>query len=100
LINLKTFYSQDQYVVKKHFDMGLGSQMMSVVSKKPTLYEQKYAVEEEHTDVKLAYCRTNQPKLERNVNVNENKISEKFIKIKRTINKSELLPFKRFTQKP
>jgi len=98
----KTFYSQNQSVVGRNFDVDLDSQMMSVVSWKLTLSQQKYAVKKEHTDVKLECYKTNHPETDRNVIVNEKKINEnKFLKVEKKPSRAGSPSLKQaFLQKP
>jgi len=89
---LKNFDSKNQSVVKRNFDIDRDSQMVSVVSEKLILSQQKYEVAKEHMDVKSACCKTNHPEMERSIIVNENKINEKnFLKFKKTLSNSESL---------
>jgi len=98
LNNLKTFYSQNQSVVGRNFDIDIDSQMMSVTSEKPTLSQQKNTIEKDHTDMTLACCTTNHFELKRN---NEKTTSEKFLKFQKTKSRERSVSFKRiFAKKP
>jgi len=102
LNNLKTFWSLNQFVVGRNFDTDLDTQIISVVSEKPTLSQQKIAVQKERTDVKLACYRTNHPEMKRIIVVKENKINEKkFLKVEKTLCIAGPLSLKQtFIQKP
>jgi len=89
---LKNFDSKNQSVVKRNFDIDRDSQMVSVVSEKLILSQQKYEVAKEHMDVKSACCKTNHPEMERSIIVNENKINQKnFLNFEETLSNSESL---------
>jgi len=95
LTNLKTFQSQNQSVVERNFDMDKDLKVKSVENKKLTLSRQKYELEKEHTDVKLARYRINHPEQEGNIEVNKNPSNEKkFLKINNTPRSSGLLSLK------
>jgi len=95
LTNLKAFQSQKQSVVGRNFDMDKDSKVKLVENKKLTLSYQKYELEKEHTGVKFARYKKNQPEQEGNIEVNKDRSYEKkFLKINNTPRSSGLLSLK------
>ena len=88
LTNLKTFYSEQQCMVGRNFNMNPDSQIMTVDSEKHTHCQQKYTTEEEHKDFKSVCYSTRHPELEKNIVINENQISEKkFLNFEKTLSR-------------